>query len=121
MTLNCGFLAELKARREEELMLTQQEIAFGNATYLAEQSAIFDVLVDGPGRDRETDDPTLQIFTGRCYHQAPQVDACSWVLSHRDLSPGELVRCTIIDSDGYDLVARPVDELEQGLSLPVVS
>ncbi len=112
---------EVKKRREEELMLTQQEIAFGNAAYLAEQSAIFDVLVDGPGRDRETEDPTLQVFTGRCYHQAPQVDACSWVLSTRDLSPGELVRCTIIDSDGYDLVARPVDELEQGLPLPVVS
>ena len=111
---------EIKAAREEELMLAQQEIAFENASYLAEQSAIFDVLVDGPGRDRETDDDTLQIFTGRAYHQAPQVDACTWVLSHRDLAPGELVRCTIVGSDGYDLVARPLDELEAGLSLPVI-
>ena len=30
-------------------MLAQQEIAFENAAYLAEQSAIFDVLIDGPG------------------------------------------------------------------------
>ena len=101
-------------------MLAQQEIAFENTAYLAEQSAIFDVLVDGPGRDRETDDAALQVFTGRCYHQAPQVDSCTWVLAERDLAPGELVRCTIVDSDGYDLIARPCDELESGLSLPVI-
>ena len=111
---------EVKARRESELMLAQQEIAFENAAYLAEQEAIFDILVDGPGRDRETDDDTLQVYTGRAYHQAPQVDACTWVLSSRDLAPGELVRCTIVDSDGYDLVARPLDELEAGISLPVI-
>jgi ribosomal protein S12 methylthiotransferase len=113
--------ADVKARREEELMLAQQEIAFENTAYLAEQTAIFDVLIDGPGRDRETDNDTLQVYTGRCYHQAPQVDACTWVLSSRSLAPGELIRCTIIDSDGYDLVARPLDELEAGVSLPVIS
>lgn len=111
---------EIKARREEELMLVQQELAFENAAYLAEQEAVFDVLVDGPGRDRETNDPQLSVYTGRCYHQAPQVDSCTWLLSSRELAAGELVRCTIVDSDGYDLIARPCEELETGISLPVI-
>ena len=111
---------DVKTRREEELMLAQQELAFENAAYLAEQDAVFDVLVDGPGRDRETSDPALSVYTGRCYHQAPQVDSCTWVLAERKLAPGELVRCTIVDSDGYDLVAKPCDELESGISLPVI-
>jgi ribosomal protein S12 methylthiotransferase len=112
--------AEVKAQREQELMLAQQEIAFENAAYLAEQGSIFDILIDGAGVGRETDDPALTVFTGRCYHQAPQVDSCTWVLSKRSLAPGELIRCTIVDSDGYDLVARPSDELESAISLPVI-
>jgi hypothetical protein len=37
------------------------------------------------------------------------------------LSPGELVRCTIIDADGYDLIARPTHQLETSTSLPIIS
>ena len=36
-------------------------------------------------------------------------------------SPGELVRCVVVDSDGYDLVARPVEEIRAGVSLPVIN
>jgi hypothetical protein len=37
-----------------------------------------------------------------------------------DLSPGELVRCTIVDSDGYDLIAQPTHELEKKIRLPIM-
>ena len=33
---------------------------------------------------------------------------------------GEVVRCTIVGSDGYDLIARPVAELEKRVGLRVL-
>jgi hypothetical protein len=44
----------------------------------------------------------------------------TYVQSRKPLSPGELVRCTIVGSDGYDLVARPCDELEKRVTLNVL-
>jgi ribosomal protein S12 methylthiotransferase len=146
---------EVKARRREELMLTQQRIAFENARYLAEQGCQFDVLIDGEaevaaaedGAHRKTGEDasgapgvgrggagqrpspraplaegegSARLFVGRCYHQAPEVDSVTYVESGGPLSPGELVRCTIVDAEGYDLIARPTAELRRIASLPVV-
>ncbi|MFK7960615.1 MAG: 30S ribosomal protein S12 methylthiotransferase RimO [Phycisphaerales bacterium] len=116
---------DVKHRREGELMLAQQELAFENAAYMAEQAVQFDVLIDeaaeGPGGEVTPGvaDET-RLYRGRCYYQAPQIDSMTWVASERPLSPGELVRCTIVDSDGYDLVARPNDDLNPNVSLPVI-
>ncbi len=121
----------IKRRRESELMLRQQEIAFENAAYLAEQRVQMDVLVDGEAPAASEvglpeDDPAVKadlpmhLSVGRCYFQAPQVDAQTCIASTARLSPGELVRCTIVASDGYDLVARPTDELARKTSLPVI-
>jgi ribosomal protein S12 methylthiotransferase len=118
---------ELKTEREAELMLVQQRIAFENAAYVAEQRGQFDVLVDGPaagqaaGRETTGVTPASRLFVGRCYHQAPQVDALTYVSSTANLAPGELVRCTVIDSDGYDFVAQPTEQLERAVALPVIS
>lgn len=131
---------EVKAQREAEIMLLQQNIAFENAAYVAQQRCQFDVLIDQRAatslqskrqsqsdasarktrttRNGNNDDG--QLYIGRCYHQAPQVDSVTYVYSSEALSPGELVRCTIIDSDGYDLIAQPTAQLERCISLPVV-
>lgn len=130
---------EVKTQREAEIMLLQQNIAFENAAYVAQQRCQFDVLIDkraatslrskrrpqGDASARKTrttrsgnDDG--QLYIGRCYHQAPQVDSVTYVYSSEALSPGELVRCTIIDSDGYDLIAQPTAQLDRCVSLPVV-
>ena len=113
---------EVKERREQELMMAQQEVAFENAAYLAEEGAVFDVLIDEEAPDREVteNDTVLNTYIGRCYHQAPEVDSITLLASEDDLSPGELVRCRVVDSDGYDLVARPESELERVASLPVI-
>jgi ribosomal protein S12 methylthiotransferase len=146
---------EVKARREEELMLTQQNIAFENARYVAEQRCEFDVLIDGEvestaaevkgddsgGREAasgssrawrggKSEEPTPpaplpggegrgHLSVGRCYHQAPEIDSVTYVRSAEPLAPGELVRCTIVEADGYDLIARPNAELERKVSLPL--
>lgn len=117
---------EIKEEREAEIMLTQQAIAFENAAYVAEQRVQFDVLIDGtaPGGSEALQTTGVsgggRMHMGRCYHQAPQVDSTTWVFSERDLAPGELVRCTIVDASGYDLVAQPTEQLERSVSLPIM-
>ena len=72
------------------------------------------------------DDPAVRtnqpvhLSIGRCYFQAPQVDAQTCLASIAHRSPGELVRCAIVASEGYDLVARPLEELEARTSLPIL-
>ena len=117
---------EIKEAREAELMLIQQEIAFENAEFLAQEECQFDVLIDTPSQAIELDgqkaaaDPQF-MSTGRCYHQAPQVDSSTCVLSREELPAGSLVRATIVGSDGYDLIARPTDDLSPDIALPLLS
>jgi len=118
---------DVKAAREAELMLAQQTLAFDNAKYVAEQASQFDVLIEGPAPGNTEGRATAGVmasagalYTGRCYHQAPQVDSLTYIHSAEALSPGELVRCTIVDADGYDLIARPTEQLERAVRLPVV-
>lgn len=125
--------AEVKARRRAEIMELQQRIAFEQAAYLAEQfdesrpsdtGVRFDVLIDAATRTSGRRTTGVSggggLYTGRTYFQAPQIDAVTYVQAGRALSPGELVRCTIVGSDGYDLIARPVEELEKRVTLKVL-
>jgi ribosomal protein S12 methylthiotransferase len=125
--------AEVKSRRHSELMALQQKIAFEQAAFLAEQfdekkptatGVQFDVLIDAAARTAGRATTGVvgkgKLYTGRTYFQAPMIDASTFVHSTRALSPGELVRCTIVASDGYDLVARPVEELEKKVTLKVI-
>ncbi|MDX2114556.1 MAG: 30S ribosomal protein S12 methylthiotransferase RimO [Planctomycetota bacterium] len=125
--------AEVKSRRRAELMELQQSIAFEQAKFVAAQfdearpletGLQFDVLIDrvlrSEGRATAGVGAGGRLFQGRCYFQAPDVDSVTFVQSREPLSPGELVRCTVVGSDGYDLVAKPVSELEKRVSLSVV-
>jgi ribosomal protein S12 methylthiotransferase len=60
------------------------------------------------------------LYQGRSTSQAPQTDGVTFVHSRATLAPGELVRCVIVDHDGYDLVARPVEDLERRVGLRVL-
>lgn len=115
---------EVKAAREEEIMLLQQEIAFSHMAAQAEARAQFDVLVDANATSAKPlpgDLPNAaHRAVGRAYFQAPQIDTVTHILSDRPLAPGELVRCTAIASDGYDLIARPTEELDRRINLTVV-
>ncbi|MBX3363349.1 MAG: 30S ribosomal protein S12 methylthiotransferase RimO [Phycisphaeraceae bacterium] len=122
-----------KARRKGEVMALQQRIAFEQAAYLAEQfderdpvntGCRFDVLIDralaSSGLATTGVGKGGRLYQGRCYFQAPQIDAVTFVQSREPLASGELVRCTIVGSDGYDLIARPVAELEKRVTLKVL-
>ncbi|MEM6391789.1 MAG: 30S ribosomal protein S12 methylthiotransferase RimO [Planctomycetota bacterium] len=105
-------------QRIDELMLTQQDVAFTRAARLAQDRAVFDVLIDGPAEVDEQGNPTR--YAGRTVQQAPDIDALTYVESNQALVAGELVRCVITDADGYDLIAQPEEELQRRVALPVM-
>lgn len=116
---------EVKEERESEIMMLQQEVAFENAAYVADQRSQFDVLIDNVAAGETSGLTTTgvtdagRLYVGRCYHQAPQVDSITYIHSREPFAPGELIRCTIVDSDGYDLIAQPTEQLERIISLPL--
>lgn len=124
---------DVKKRRRDEVMALQQSIAFEQTAYLAEQfdeknpsesGVQFDVLIDdaamGVGLATSGVSGGGKLYRGRAYFQAPQIDSVTYVQSKAKLSPGELVRCTIVAADGYDLIARPAAELEKRVGLRVL-
>ena len=125
--------AEVKARRRNEVMELQQKIAFEQAAYVAEQfdekdpintGVRFDVLIDEAKKTKGKKTSGVSegggLYSGRTYFQAPGIDAVTFVHSKKKLSPGELVRCTVVASDGYDLIARPCEELEKRVGLTIL-
>ncbi len=124
---------EEKKRRRDEVMALQQEIAFEQADFLAQQydehnptttgvqmDVIIDEAMSTTGRRTTGVSAGGGLYKGRTYFQAPQIDAVTYVQSKERLAPGEVLRCTIVGSDGYDLVAKPVTELEKKVSLNVM-
>ena len=123
---------DVKQRRHDELMALQQEIAHEQAAFIASDfdeddptntGHRFDVIVDKPTNSVVEATSGVSsggtLYQGRTYFQAPQIDAVTYVQSKEPLAPGELVRCAIVESSGYDLIARPVTELEKKISLPL--
>ena len=102
------------ATRIDELMLAQQDVVFARNRRWAETNAKFDVLID------DVSDNTDGLYEGRTYHQAPDIDAITYVQSNAELAPGEVMRCVIQDWSEYDLVAQPVDEARPSRSLKVI-
>ncbi len=98
-------------QRIDELMLTQQQLVFARNEQLVQDNFECDVLIDQVG-DKQA--------IGRTSRQAPEIDGLTHVISSRSLSPGELLRCRIVGSNGYDLIARPIEEADGRVSLTVV-
>jgi len=123
----------VKTRRRNEVMALQQEIAFNQARYTASRfdpsrpttsGQHLDVLIDAPLRTRGTKTTGVStgggLYQGRTYFQAPQIDSVTYVQSRERLVPGEVVRCVVIDADGYDLIAKPLAELDKKVTLKVL-
>jgi ribosomal protein S12 methylthiotransferase len=88
----------VKQARVEELMLTQQEVAFSRARSMVGQA--IEVLIDRPaGRDEE------EGYVARSQAQAPDIDSVVFV-SGDDLHPGQFVTVKVTDFQAYDLVAE---------------
>ncbi len=128
---------EVKARRRNEVMELQQKLAFAKAEKMAKGfdernpegsirkgATVLDVVIDAglrtSGKKTNGVGEGGRLYQGRTRFQAPQIDAVTYVQSREKLAAGEVVRSVIVGSDGYDLVARPVAEIEKRVGLKVL-
>jgi ribosomal protein S12 methylthiotransferase len=122
---------EVKKRRRDEIMELQQRVAFKRAAAVAgefdearKSGRQVDVLIDAglktSGQKTSGVSAGGRLYQGRTYFQAPQIDSVTYVHSKEKLAPGELVRCTVVASDGYDLIAQPTAELDKKVGLRVL-
>lgn len=88
---------EVKKQRLEELMLTQQEIAFAkNKSRLGRELVC---LVDSVNDEGSGE--------GRFYGQAPDIDSLC-VIKSCPAKPGRFINTKVIDTKGYDLVVEEI-------------
>ncbi|SEP90827.1 ribosomal protein S12 methylthiotransferase [Lachnospiraceae bacterium NE2001] len=88
---------DTKNERLEDIMLLQQDISAEKlSTYI---DKAFNVIIDGYLPDDD-------VYVGRSYMDAPDIDGMVFIDSPRELISGEIVRVKITDSDVYDLEAR---------------
>ncbi|KPK39965.1 MAG: hypothetical protein AMJ78_07640 [Omnitrophica WOR_2 bacterium SM23_29] len=86
-----------KRSRWNESMKVQQEISRENNSKLMGKK--LEVIID----EKDETDPNL--YLGRCYMDAPEVDGIVYVKGS-NLKVGDFVRAKIIDTYEYDLVSE---------------
>lgn len=92
---------EVKERRRDELMEVQQEIAFEKAQNTI--STKLKVLIEGKL-------PEENVFIGRTYKDAPNVDGYIFVNSSSELISGQFVDVFVTDAKEYDLIGEVIWE-----------
>lgn len=96
---------EIKRRRLERICAKQERISRRFSRSFIGRTV--DVMLDSRG---VSDGGTTMrnVCVGRTYAEAPDVDPLVYVTG-RDLEVGSVVRCEIVDAQGLDLIAVPVD------------
>ena len=95
--------AEISRRVEEfagladELMTQRAENRLGET---------LDVLIEEPSEDGPDGS-----YLGRAAHQAPEVDGECVIIEAEGLKVGDMVRAEVVDSEGVDLIVRPIEVL----------
>jgi ribosomal protein S12 methylthiotransferase len=99
-------LAKTKKQRQKEIMKLQQGIVFERTRELVGKT--FDVLIEG--RIAEEDN----VYLGRTYMDAPQVDGFIFLTfeemtSQDELMSGDIVKATVTGAKDYDLVGEIIE------------
>jgi ribosomal protein S12 methylthiotransferase len=94
----------VKEERRDALMEIQQQIAFEKAEEMV--GRILDVLVEG--RIPEDD-----VYIGRTYRDAPDVDGYVFIHSEEEMMSGDIVKVRIMNAQDYDLVGDVVYEFTE--------
>ena len=92
---------KVKEDRRDEIMATQQKIAFAAAEELLYKKV--EVLIEGRL-------PEENVYIGRTYRDAPNVDGYIFVNCSHELISGEMVTVQITDAKEYDLIGEVVWE-----------
>ncbi len=94
--------AKVKKQRQKELMKLQQSIVFAAAQKRIGRT--YEVLTEGKITDEEN------VYIGRTYMDAPQVDGYLFFHADEELLSGDLVKVKVKQAKGYDLIG----EIEKG-------
>lgn len=94
----------VKEERRDALMLAQQEIAFEKSEAMVGRT--LDVLVEGRL-------PEEDIYIGRTYRDAPDVDGYVFIHAEEELMSGDIVKVIVTDAQDYDLVGDVVYEFTE--------
>ena len=91
--------APVKRKRQKELMLAQQQIAFRQARKM--KGRVLTAMVEGKlvGED---------VYTARTYKDAPGVDGLLFIETRKELMTGDFIRVKVTGSQEYDLIGKPV-------------
>lgn len=92
--------ASVKKKRQKELMELQQSIVFEACSHRIGQ--IFDVIIEGRIVDQEN------VYVGRTYMDAPQVDGYIFINSENELISGEIIKAKVTGANNYDLIGEIV-------------
>ncbi len=92
--------ASVKKKRQKELMKLQQSIVFEASSKHIGKT--FDVIIEGRIVDKDN------VYVGRTYMDAPQVDGYIFVNSDRELISGEIVKAKVTGANDYDLIGEIV-------------
>ena len=87
--------ARVKKKRQKEIMLLQQKIAFETAQGM--EGRVLDAMVEGQLVGEH-------VYLARTYKDAPGVDGVLFIETQRELMTGDLVKVQITGSREYDLI-----------------
>ncbi len=94
----------VKENRRDALMAAQQSISL--AKNLAMVDSVLDVIVEGYIPDDE-------VYCGRSYKDAPNVDGVVFFTCPFELLTGQIVQVMITEANEYDLIGGIIDELSE--------
>lgn len=88
---------EIKEERQAELMELQQEIAFEQAENMVGKEVL--VMIEGKVADEN-------VYVGRTYKDAPNVDGLIFVNTEEELMSGDFARVRVTGAAEYDLIGE---------------
>lgn len=91
---------EVKEERKDELMTLQQEIAFEHAEKMVGRT--LKVMIEGRL-------PEDNVYIGRTYMDAPNIDGYIFVNADHEFMSGDFVTVKVTGANDYDLTAEIVD------------
>lgn len=94
----CQIDENVKKRRWEEIMELQQKISAKRSESLV--GSTLKVMIEGKLADEE-------VYVGRSYRDAPEVDGYVFVGTDAQLLSGDFIYVKITGSDEYDLIGEP--------------
>lgn len=92
---------KIKEFRKDKIMKLQQAVCEEKSAQCVGRT--LEIIIDGKL-------PEENVYCGRTYRDAPEIDGMVFVSADEDLLSGDFIKASITSSNEYDLIGRIVDE-----------